>query len=158
MYQFKDLNGNTVRMDFKQNSFSNSPKHVLVICQYGQQWLLTKNKKRGMEFPGGKVELGESLEAAAKREVYEETGAIIQKLKLIGEYEVKEQNDSFVKAIFFAEIQEIETREHYFETDGPVLVGNDILELRYSEAYSFIMKDLVIEKSLGYIERGKGFI
>lgn len=161
MYQFKDLNGYTVRMDFKQNAFSNSPKHVLVICQYGDQWLLTKHKKRGLEFPGGKVELGESLEAAAKREVYEETGASIKKLSYIGEYEVKEQDDSFVKAIFFAEIQEIQTRKHYFETEGPVVVGNDILTHRYGDAYSFIMKDSVIEKSLGYIDqmkRGKGSI
>ncbi len=52
----------------------------MVICQYEKGWLLTNHKTRGFEFPGGKVEQGESLEEAARREVYEETGAILGEL------------------------------------------------------------------------------
>ena len=37
-------------------------------------------------FPGGAVELGESLEEAAKREIFEETGLIVEIEHLIGVY------------------------------------------------------------------------
>ena len=41
----------------------------LVICRFFDQWLLTRHKERGWEFPGGKREPGETLEVAAFREV-----------------------------------------------------------------------------------------
>ena len=37
-------------------------------------WIMVKNKNRGWEFPGGRLETGELSEEAALRELYEETG------------------------------------------------------------------------------------
>jgi len=36
-------------------------------------------------FPGGQIELGESPEKAAKREVFEETNLVVEKLKKVKE-------------------------------------------------------------------------
>jgi 8-oxo-dGTP diphosphatase len=80
MKTFLDLAGNKVELTFSQNAFQEESRHVLVICHLGDDWLLTHHKTRGLEFPGGKMETGESLEDTAYREVYEETGALISEL------------------------------------------------------------------------------
>ena len=88
METFNDEKGGTVKLSFLNDSFSKQADHVLVICRFFDQWLLTRHKERGWEFPGGKREPGETLEVAALREVEEETGAKLKNLHFIGEYEV----------------------------------------------------------------------
>ncbi|WP_428911256.1 RNA deprotection pyrophosphohydrolase [Niallia sp. Krafla_26] len=156
METFKDVNGSTVKLSFTKNAFTQKPEHVLVICQLYKQWLLTKHKQRGLEFPGGKREAGEALEEAATREVYEETGATLNSLDFIGEYQVSDDQNSFVKAIFYGEVESIHPKSDYFETNGPVLVSGDLLTLRMQDSYSFIMQDRVIEKVMNKIQEKNG--
>jgi len=148
MDTFIDDNGGRVTVSFQKDSFAKKASHVLVICRFYDQWLLTKHKERGWEFPGGKKEENETLEEAARREVEEETGAILTTLQYIGEYEVNTEENSFVKAIFYAEAIALEPREGYFETNGPVLISGDLLSLRFQDSYSFIMKDKIVELAL----------
>lgn len=145
---FDDINGGLVKLSFDRHSFSQEPEHVFVICLFHGQWLLTKHKKRGWEFPGGKRESGETLEEAVRREVNEETGANIKTLTFIGEYMVTTEEEAFVKAIYFAEVDSMKVKDDYLETNGPVLIGGDIQTLRFQDHFSFIMKDLVVEKAL----------
>ena len=51
MYKFKDYYHNTVQLSFERYPFSPEPKHVWVVCRYGDQWLLTHHLRRGLEFP-----------------------------------------------------------------------------------------------------------
>ena len=58
----------------------------MAIQNSSQEFLLVYNKKYDQwQFPGGKLELGEIPETAAKREVFEETNLIITDLEKVGE-------------------------------------------------------------------------
>lgn len=152
MYEFEDIYHNRVMLSFKDHPYSSSPKHVWVICQFEDQWLLTSHKNRGLEFPGGKVEEGESAEQAAIREVKEETGGQVSKLHYIGQYKVEGREKVIIKNVYFAEIARLEKQPTYFETNGPVLLKQLPTNIRKDSRFSFIMKDSVLTYSLQRIK------
>jgi 8-oxo-dGTP diphosphatase len=145
MFTFTDLNGNGVELSFKKNAFNMAPKHVLVLAKYHEQWLLTDHPKRGLEFPGGKVEGEETLEQAAEREVYEETGAIIHEIEWLATYYVHDECP-FSKAVYVANVLKIDDIQRKFETNGAVLLSDE--ELHNSDRLSFYMKDAGMKKML----------
>ena len=151
MYIFKDFYHNTVELSFEKHPFSTDPKHVWVICKYNDKWLLTDHQRRGYEFPGGKVEEGESPEQAAKREVLEETGGNVSTIHYLGQYRVTGRDKIIVKNIYFAEINELLTQKHYFETNGPVLISEFPPNIKKDRRFSFIMRDDVFSHSLSYL-------
>ena len=155
MYIFKDFYHNTVELSFEKHPFSLNPKHVWVICKYKDQWLLTDHQRRGYEFPGGKVEEGESPEEAAKREVLEETGGNVSKINYLGQYRVTGKDKIIIKNIYFAEIGELLTQKHYFETNGPVLLDEFPPNIKKDHRFSFIMRDEVFSQSLSYLNTKK---
>lgn len=60
------------------------PGSVVLILNTENEILLQKRYDGGWGLPGGLMELGESLEDTAKREVQEETGLAITDLQLLG--------------------------------------------------------------------------
>jgi 8-oxo-dGTP diphosphatase len=87
------------------------PTHIVavggLVTNHEGKVLLVKSPRRGWEFPGGVVEVGEDLLSALKREVEEESGIIIEVKELVGVYSntqmyVKEETGDFVptKVIF----------------------------------------------------------
>lgn len=70
------------------NQVFTPPKHIvsaatIVVNEQGEL-LLIKGPLRGWEMPGGQVEEGESLAAAAIRETKEETGIDVEIVKFCG--------------------------------------------------------------------------
>lgn len=152
MYKFKDFYNNEVTLSFEDHPFSKHPEHVLVICRYLDEWLLTRHKERGLEFPGGKVEVNENAEEGAVREVKEETGASVEALKYIGQYYVDGKRESVIKNVYYADIKELIDQPTYYETAGPVLVSELPDDIKINNAYSFIMKDDVIQLAIKKIK------
>ncbi|ALS79168.1 RNA deprotection pyrophosphohydrolase [Planococcus kocurii] len=144
---YRDLNGYLCELSFEKNSFSIESRHVLVICSDNGKWVLTKHNERGLEFPGGKVEVGESLQEAAKREVYEETGAHIKNLDWFAEYVVYSEKP-FCKTVFVAEVEGID-RISLLETEGIVLLK----ELKTTSHFSFLMKDEGMSKIIEKVKQ-----
>jgi 8-oxo-dGTP diphosphatase len=135
---FKDLNGAQVDLTFGENRFGMEARHVLVVFKHNGKWLLTRHISRGIEFPGGKAEVGETIEEAAIRETSEETGVTITNLVKFAEY-VVQSNVTFCKAVFTADLVHIEKNPVLHETEGAVWMTDS--ELTDCEALSFHMKD-----------------
>lgn len=75
----------------QNNQIFSPPKHIVsaaaIVLNDKQELLLIKGPLRGWEMPGGQVEEGESLKAAAIREVQEESGIEIEVLKFCGVFQ-----------------------------------------------------------------------
>ncbi|WP_062199349.1 RNA deprotection pyrophosphohydrolase [Massilibacterium senegalense] len=152
-YQFHDFYENTVLLSFTDHPFARFPKHVWVICRYKNQWLLTKHKRRGYEFPGGKVEKNETTIDAAKREVMEETGGVVDSLTYLGQYKVDGKGAVIIKNIYFATIKKLTKQRTYYETNGPILLTELPTNIEDDSRFSFMMKDEVLKQSLRQIKK-----
>ncbi|MGH2319557.1 RNA deprotection pyrophosphohydrolase [Planococcus sp. SE5232] len=144
---YQDLNGYPCELSFEKKTFPFESRHVLVICRYQGKWLLTRHNKRGLEFPGGKVEAGESLQEAAKREVYEETGAHVKELEWFAEYVVYSEKP-FCKTVYIGTVDSVDPIP-LLETQGIFLLK----ELELGDGFSFLMKDAGMRKIIEKVKQ-----
>ncbi|PIC64271.1 nucleoside triphosphatase [Sporosarcina sp. P13] len=138
MLKFEDLQGANVELTFGPNQHQIESRHVLVVIKHEGRWLLTKHRIRGVEFPGGKAELGETIEEAAIRETLEETGVAIENVQSFAEYVVFTE-PPFCKAVFTGRVTSIEKDYTLMETEG--LVWMTDAELDACTDLSFHMED-----------------
>ncbi len=155
MHVFKDFYSNEVNLSFEDHPYSNDPRHVWVICRYENQWLLTVHKERGYEFPGGKVEPGETADEAAVREVMEETGAVLKEINYLAQYYVAGKSGSVIKNVYFAKVDKLTDQPTYYETEGPILLDELPESIAQDKKYSFMMKDNVLFHCLNKINANK---
>ncbi|MCA1057710.1 NUDIX hydrolase [Rossellomorea aquimaris] len=59
------------------------PGSVVIIVNEQNEILLQKRHNGNWGLPGGLMDLGESFEEVAQREVFEETGLVVENLKLL---------------------------------------------------------------------------
>lgn len=79
-------------------------KFAVIAARYENSWVFCMHKCRNTwEVPGGHREQGETILNAAKRELFEETGAIAFELTPICAYSVKREDESF-GMLFYAQI------------------------------------------------------
>lgn len=86
-----------------------SPKYVVVLSVYEGKYLLSQHKERATwETQGGHIEPGETPIDAAKRELYEESGAVGFDIVPLFDYEAGDPWGSATGVVFCAHITNLD--------------------------------------------------
>lgn len=92
-------------------------KFAVIIAKHNGKLVFCKHRQRDtLEIPGGHRENGENISDTARRELYEETGALDFKIEPICVYSVTDENnfdgEETFGMLFFAEIFSFEKELH----------------------------------------------
>ncbi len=113
------------RMQFVPDSLPAGARACYVVVLIGDaqgRFLLAHIDGRGYCTPSGHIEPGEAAEHAARREAYEETGAIIRTLELIGAYRLQPcsagEPTACFAPVFVAQLERLEPVPNGSESRG----------------------------------------
>lgn len=82
--------------------------YAIILSRFQSRWIWVRHKERSTwELPAGHIEIGETPEQAAHRELFEETGALIYRLEPVVSYEGVLKGKRVYGMLFFAEISEL---------------------------------------------------
>lgn len=118
---------------------------AIIIAKTEDKWVFCKHKDRETyEIPGGHKEIGEKIIDTAKRELYEETGALEYTLKPISAYSVKSPDnfngEETYGMLYFADIKTFESELH--SEIEKILITPDLVE---NWTYPLIQPKLIEE-------------
>lgn len=102
---------------FLRNEYEDQQlKYAVVAARYHGKWIFCRHKERfTWEIPGGHIEPGETPFEAARRELYEETGALDADIHIVGAYELYDRG-----LLCFAEVEQL----------GPIPAGSEIAQIQ----------------------------
>lgn len=116
---------------------------VIVVSRYNEKWVYSRHKERATwEIPGGHIEKGEDWLRAAKRELYEETGAIRARIEPICVYSI-----SSYGLLCYAEIEEFGPMPKY-EIEEIQLFDREPSNLTYPETHSKFLRKVMQVKNI----------
>jgi 8-oxo-dGTP diphosphatase len=132
-------------------------KYTVIFARYNNKWLLSRHKGRDTwENAGGHIEKGETPVDCAKRELYEETGALKYSISAICDYwacDEPHETDNISWAngqAFYAEIDEIGELPGY-EMEAIKLFDEYPLNITYKDITAELLP-----KIIDYLNKSKG--
>ena len=121
-------------------------KYAVIIAKADGKWVFCKHREREtLEIPGGHREAGEAILDTAKRELYEETGAVDFSIRPVCVYSVTapwnfDGQETF-GMLFYADVKEFE-KELHSEIER-IVIRDDLPEAwTYPEIQPFLMQDV----------------
>lgn len=105
-----------LRVRFYDTVSAEKLKFAVIVSRYKDKWVWVKHRERSTyEIPGGHREPEEDILTAAKRELYEETGAVVFDIRRVCVYSVCAENGEAEESfgmLYYAEIFELEPELH----------------------------------------------
>lgn len=120
-------------------------KFAVIVTVYRGKLVFCKHRNRDTyEIPGGHREAGETILAAAKRELYEETGAVKYEIKPICVYSVTAPDnfngEETFGMLYYAEVEVFE-RELHFEIEKIELFDGTPARWRFPEIQPWLLEE-----------------
>ncbi len=105
-------------------------KYAVIVARYDGKWIFSRHRERDTwEIPGGHREAGETIEQTARRELYEETGAVDADVMPVTVYGVVRDGVPTFGVLFFADVKALD----------PIPDGSEIAEI---DLYELIPQNL----------------
>lgn len=109
-------------------------KFAVIAARYKDKWVFCRHKKRTTwEIPGGHREQGEEIGEAARRELWEETGAADAEISAVSAYTVENNEGTGYGMLFFADIKKFEPIPSFSEIGETVLAETPPDNLTYPD-------------------------
>lgn len=111
------MDHHTTTVHFYDEAADELLKFAVIITRHKGKWVFCKHRERNtFEVPGGHREPGENIMETAKRELYEETGAIRYEIQPVCVYSVIapwnfDGQESF-GMLYYADVEEFEPELH----------------------------------------------
>ena len=146
--------GKLVEVKFYEDVDDSLLKFAVIIAKTNGKWVFCKHRDRDTyEVPGGHREDGEEILQTAKRELKEETGAVVFDIKPICVYSVKGKTrvnenlgDETFGMLYFADIVSFEALHSEIEK---ILITDELVD---NWTYPLIQPKLIEEaKNRGFI-------
>lgn len=96
-----------IKVNFYDKAYDSLLKFAVIVSKQNNKWVFVKHRERSTyECPGGHRENGEKIEDAARRELWEETGAVSYDLTPVCIYSVESNGEETYGKLYFANIRE----------------------------------------------------
>jgi len=119
-------------------------RFVVIFARMNGQWIYARAKDRlAWETAGGHIEKGETSIEAAKRELWEETGASAFTIRPMFDYSVRVPDDFAYGQVFLADVTQLDTLPEEFEMEEIGFFDSYPSELRFPTILPILYRKII---------------